>query len=74
MRLFLFQPVSLGAKTLNLLEHSLQECFRGGGRYPGSLKEEDFPPLTPDLRAHSFDFRSNEIKVRHRTSLEKREA
>jgi hypothetical protein len=56
MRLFLFQPVSLSAKTLNLIEHSLQERFGRGGRYPGSLKEEDFPPLTPDLGAHSFDF------------------
>jgi hypothetical protein len=56
MRLFLLQPVPLGAEAFNLVEHSLQECFGGGGRYPGSLKEEDFPPLTPDLGAHSFDF------------------
>ena len=56
MRLFLLQPVSLGAKAVNLAKHSLQERFGGGGRYPGSLKQEDFPPLTPDLVAHSFDF------------------
>jgi hypothetical protein len=56
MRLFLLQPVSLGAKAVNLAKHSLQERFGGGGRYPGSLKQEDFPPLTPDLGAHSFDF------------------
>jgi hypothetical protein len=52
-RLLLFlEPTLCRAKLVDLVEHSLQECFGRGSQNPCPLKLPDFAASAVHLRAH----------------------
>src|SRR5581483_11225154 len=49
------QPVTLRAERIDLVEHSLQQRFRGSRRNAGLLQLQDLSALPADLNAHTRD-------------------
>jgi hypothetical protein len=64
-RSFFLEPVTLGAKGIDFVEHPLKQGFGSGGRSASPLELEDFPALAAYLRAHALDLAANELDIRH---------
>jgi hypothetical protein len=67
--LLLLQPVTLGAKVVDLVEHAVEQGLGRGARYPGALKLSDLAALPLDLVTHALDFATYELNVRHPSIL-----
>jgi hypothetical protein len=63
--LFFLDSVALSTKSSDLLEHSMQQRFGRGSRYPGFLKLPDLAALAIHLNAHPLDLGPNTLDVRH---------
>jgi hypothetical protein len=59
------EPVALGAESVDLIQHSIQESVGRFGRYPCPLQLLYFAALPVDLRPHPLDFAANMLNVRH---------
>ena len=66
--LFFLQPVALGAKLVDLVEHPFQQGVSRGAGYSGMLKLPDVTAQSLDLTAHVLDISTNEIDVWHAPS------
>ncbi len=53
------EPVPLGAKSIDLVEHPLEKRFRGRGGHASPPKLEDFLALAANLHTHVLDFRAD---------------
>src|SRR5947209_1408531 len=58
-----FQPVAFQAKSVDPVEHSLQQGFGRTGGDPGPLQLQDFLAPAPELGAHSLDFAADGFKL-----------
>jgi hypothetical protein len=63
--LLLLEPVTLGAKVVDLVEHSLKQRLGRGAGYPGALKLRDLSALEQNLKAQTGDLASDRLDVRH---------
>jgi hypothetical protein len=61
----LLELVSLGAHSIDVGKHSLQQSLGRGRGYASPLKLPDFAALSVDLGAHSFNFGSEVLEVWH---------
>jgi hypothetical protein len=68
MRLLLFKPFALGAKSIDVIQHSIQQGLGRSGWDAGTLQLPDLAALPMNLNPHTFDFAPNEFDVRHRQS------
>jgi hypothetical protein len=66
--LFFLQPVTLGAKLVDLLEHPIKQGVGRGGGNSRMLKLPDVTAQSLDLTAHVLDISTNEIDVWHAPS------
>jgi hypothetical protein len=66
--LFFLQPVTLGAKLVDLLEHPIKQGVGRGGGNSRMLKLPDVTAQPLDLTAHVLDISTNEIDVWHAPS------
>jgi hypothetical protein len=67
-QLFL-EPIAVGAKSVDLVEHAIQEGFRRRRGYSRPLQLPDLAALPMDLCPHPLDFAPNMIDVRHGPDL-----
>ena len=63
--LFFLQPVTLGAKLVDLLEHPIKQGVSRCAGYSGMLKLPDVTAQSRNLTAAVLDISANEIDVRH---------
>jgi hypothetical protein len=63
--LFFLQPVALGAKLVDLVEHPVKHGVSRGAGYSGTLKLSDVTAQSRNLTAAVLDVSTNEIDVRH---------
>jgi len=63
--LFFLQPVALGAKLVDLVEHPVKQGVSRGAGYSGMLKLSDVTAQSRNLTAAVLDVSTNEIDVRH---------
>ena len=53
--LFLLQPVAFGAKTVDLVQHPVEQRLGGGAGYSCPLELPNLTALALDLMAHALD-------------------
>ena len=63
--LFFLQPVALGAKLVDLVQHPVKQGVSRGAGYSRMLKLSDVAPKSHNLSAAVLNVRTNEIDVRH---------
>jgi hypothetical protein len=61
--LLFLEPISFGAKLVDLVEHPFQQRFSRSRRNPGSLKLSDFTALTMNLGTHPLSLLPDIIKL-----------
>jgi hypothetical protein len=64
-RLFFLEPVALGAKLIDLVEHPFQQGVSRGAGYSGILKLTDFTAQSLNLTTPVLDVSTNEIDLWH---------
>jgi hypothetical protein len=64
-RQILLQPIALGAKVVDLVEHSVEQRLGRGGRYAGALQLPDLTALPLNLVPHALYLFPNELDVWH---------
>ena len=63
--LFFLQPVALGAKLVDLVEHPVKQGVSRGAGYSGMLKLTDFTAQSLNLTTPVLDVSTNEIDLWH---------
>jgi hypothetical protein len=63
--LFLFQPVALCTKPIDVVQHPIQQRFGRRGRNACSLQLPDLTALAVGLNAHALDLGPNAFDIRH---------
>jgi hypothetical protein len=64
-----FQPIALLTKSIDVVQHAIQQRFGRRRADAGSLQLPDLTALAVDLDAHALDLSPNVFDVRHGAPL-----